>query len=293
KNFLVGLWGLVNNRDSLTGEKSAFGVKIDYPNDLWNIYGTFSRIGDGFSPSLGFVPRPGVNNYGLGINYKPRPEIKGVRQLFFETEFTYITDLKNQWESYSIFTAPINVRLESGDRFEFNIKPAGEFLKQPFLIGGHVIPAGEYNWLAFRAELETASKRALNGKITYWFGGFYGGTMDQIILALRWRPMPLVTLEINYEKSIGRMPLPTGNFQWDLVSGRVQLNMSSDLNLSSFIQYDTESRSMGSYSRLRWTFTPHGDLFFVYKHNIRNDLTNRWIYDSNQLIIKFSYSFDL
>jgi hypothetical protein len=296
KNFLIGLWGLMNGRDSLSGDKSAFGLKIDYPNDLWNVYGTFKRIGDGFDPSLGFVPRNDINNYGLGVNFMPRPKVKGVRQLYFETEFSYITDLKNRWESYSLFTAPINVHLESGDRFEFNVKPAGEYLgvADTFEISkGHVILPGQYNWIAYRAEIETASKRALSAEATYWFGGFYGGNMDQIILAVRWRPISLVTLEVNYEKSIGRMPMPTGNFDWDIISGRLQLNISSDLNVSSFVQYDTESKSLGSYSRLRWTFTPHGDLFLVYKHNVRNDLSDRWNFDSNQLIIKISYSFDL
>jgi len=134
KNFLVGIWGLRNDRVDLHGDKSAAGIKIDYPNDLWDISLTYNRIGDGFRPALGFAPRVGVQNWRLGMVYSPRPKWRLVRQMFHEFFFTLVTDLRHNWESYRVFTAPINWRLESGDRFEFNIVPQGERLVAPFEI---------------------------------------------------------------------------------------------------------------------------------------------------------------
>ncbi len=47
--------------------------------------------------------------------------------------------------------------MESGDRFEFNIAPAGEFLVSPFAIDPAVtIPMGGYHWVYYRLELESA-----------------------------------------------------------------------------------------------------------------------------------------
>ncbi|HEV8357351.1 MAG TPA: hypothetical protein VGQ17_11355 [Gemmatimonadales bacterium] len=46
------------------------------------------------------------------------------------------------------------------------------------------------------------------------------------------------------------------------------MNISSDLNRSRFVQYHTESRSVGSNTRLRWTVEPAGDLLVVYKNNL-------------------------
>ena len=37
KNFLVGVWGLATGRDGLGGDATAYGFKVDYPNDLWDI----------------------------------------------------------------------------------------------------------------------------------------------------------------------------------------------------------------------------------------------------------------
>ena len=289
KNFLVGAWGLINGRDSLVGDKSAFGISIDYPNDLWDIYVGYKRIGDAFDPSLGFVPRKGVNMYRFGVDYMPRPDISLIRQFFFESSFNAVTDLSNKWESYRFFTAPFHFKLESADRFEFNVMPVGEQLEEPFeIVDGVILQPGAYHWMRYRLELETASKRKINGEFTWWFGGFYDGTLDQIEFQLNLRPFSFLNFELSFERNMGF--LPEGDFVQDLWAGRVLLNFSSDLQISSFIQYDNESRNLGSNSRLRWTFSPKGDLFVVYNHNMINDLTDRWSYQANQLILKLTYA---
>lgn len=70
------------------------------------------------------------------------------------------------------------------------------------------------------------------------------------------------------------------------------MNISPDLSLSSYVQYDTVSESVGTNTRLRWTFLPVADLFVVYNHNIRSML-DRWRLDSNQLLIKLEYAWRL
>ena len=72
KNFLVGVWGLVMERSDLRGDKTATGFKVGYPNDLWNVSFSARRVGDGYQPSLGFVPRPGVYSYDLEGEFDPR-----------------------------------------------------------------------------------------------------------------------------------------------------------------------------------------------------------------------------
>jgi hypothetical protein len=290
KNFLVGVWGLYNNNSSLEGDNSAAGMKIDYPNDLWDISFKYKRIGDAFKPSLGFVPRPGTIFYTLSADYMPRPEWKIIRQFFFESAFKYTTDLNNNWEDYLIFTAPVHFLLESGDRFEFNISPRGENLKEDFEIDdGVVIKAGKYHWQRYRFEFESASKRLINGQATWWFGSFYDGYLDQIELELNIRPASSINLSFNYEKNIA--DLPEGDFTQDLFGGKLQFSFSSDFELSSFIQYDTESRSIGTNTRLRWTFAMLGDLFVVYNHNINKITGNVYQFESNEFIVKLSYGF--
>ena len=288
KNFLFGLWGLYSNRPDLQGTKTSYGFKVDYPNDLFDIALVHKFIGDAFQPSLGFVPRSGIKYYRLGFNYMPRPDWSHIRQFYFESSSVLITDQEDNWESYSIFTAPIHFLLESGDRFEFNIRPVGESLREPFEIGeGVILPVGDYHYLRYRLEFETASKRAVSGEATWWFGTFYGGTLDEIDLEMSWRVTSNVILEASFEKNIA--DLPEGSIDQDLFGTRLQLNFSSDLQLSSFIQYDNESESVGTNTRLRWTVTPLTDLFVVYNHNLKSIRQDQWQFDTNQFIVKLSY----
>jgi hypothetical protein len=265
------------------------GFKVEYPNDLWDISAHTIRIGDGFDPSLGFVPRAGIYNYRFEINNTLRPEKGPIRQMEHEFRNSVITDLRGSWESYRVMTAPLNWRFDSGDRVEFNVVPTGENLPRAFEVADDVsIPAGPYHWRRYRIEGGTAQKRKYSGEVTWWFGGFYSGNLNEIQLTGTLHPSPLFTVEISAERNIG--DLKEGRFTQTLVGTKGQVNVSPDLQVSSYIQYDTDSRSVGSNTRLRWTYKALGDLFIIYNHNIR-DIEQRWQLDSNQFLVKLQYAF--
>jgi hypothetical protein len=187
-----------------------------------------------------------------------------------------------------VFTAPFHWRLESADRLEFNINQEGERLVEPFEISdGVVIPPGSYHFQRYRLEWAAAPQRPVSGQITWWFGPFYDGSLDQVILRLIWKPMALFNIELTGERNIG--DLPQGEFTQDLFGLRLNLNFSPDLVLNSFVQYDNESQSVGTNTRLRWTFSPVGDLFVVYNYNMQRPF-DRWLRDSNQLQVKLQYA---
>jgi len=292
KNLLVGVWGQMNGREDLTGDRAAWGFKIDYPNDLWDWFLGYQRTGAFFDPSLGFVSRMDSKIYLFKLNYMPRPENPFIRQHSFMFLPAYYTDMANNWESYNIKITPFNPSFESGDNIGFTLLPSGEYLKKPFKISnGVVLQPGGYHFMRYILEAQTASKRSVNGMATWQFGGFYGGELDQIQLLLNWRLMSFLILEFSYENNIAR--LPEGSFNKDLLALRTQFNFSSNLNFSTFLQYDNDSQSVGSYSRFRWTFAALGDLFIVYKHNLKQAVPDRWNYDSNQLIVKLTYGIAL
>jgi hypothetical protein len=288
KNLRVGVSGLAMDREGATGDRTALSLRVDYPNDLWAMWAGASRVGDGFLPSLGFVARPGVYKYVGGIDYSPRFHNGWLRQWFAQFEPTLVTDLRGQWESYEVFTAPINWRFESGDRLEFNIVPEGERLQSAFDLNGVSIPAGSYEWLRYRLEAGTAAKRALSAQATWRFGGFYSGTLNQELLVGNWHPSALVGIDFSGEWD--QAELKEGSFTESLIGATINVNVSANLTASSFVQYDTESRSVGTNTRLRWTFRPAGDLFVIYNHNVRS-VGEHWQLDSNQLLLKLQYAF--
>ncbi len=292
KNFLAGAWGLYTDREDLTEDRSAFGFKIDYPNDKWDAAMIYSRIGEDFDPSLGFVPRKGVHFMRLGGTYAPRPQWPLVRQMFHQLFTTYIRNIDGPWQSYSIFTAPINWRFESGDRFEFNIRPVGENILEPFEISENVIiPVGEYHFMRYRLETEFAAKRRLSGQLSWWFGTFYDGTLDELELELNWNPTALLGFEFEGLRNVGRLPF--GDFDQTLAGLRVRFNVNSNLQLNSYLQYDTISRILGVNARIHWIFSPLGEVFLVINHNTLDEINDDWVLQNQQIVLKVRYNFRL
>jgi hypothetical protein len=287
KNFLAGVWALKTGRDDLGSDATSAGFKVDYPNDLWDMQITAKRIGRDFDPSLGFVPRRSVYLYNGQINNRTRLSSGPIQQLFHEFIPSLATDLDGRWESYRVFFAPVNWRFRSGDRFELNANPTGERLVEPFSISGVEIPPGAYHWTRYRVEVGTAQKRRLYAQVTWWFGGFYDGDLDQLAWTGAWNPTALVTVEFTGERNVGR--LANGDFTQTLVGTRLRVNISPDLSVASYVQYDSESDLLGTNTRLRWTFRPEADLFVVYNHNVMSEL-DRWQLESNQLLVKVQYA---
>jgi hypothetical protein len=199
-----------------------------------------------------------------------------------------VTDLRGRWESYEILTSPVNWQLESGDRVELSVVPVGERLLESFEVADGVrVPPGSHHWRRYELEYESAAKRKLSAQATWTFGGFYDGTLHQLEVEGSWTPSPVVTLQFEVEHDRGR--LPQGSFDLTLLGTRLRLNVSPDLQMNSLVQYDTDSRLLGSNTRLRWTFHPRGDVFLIYNHNLR-EVTDRWRRESNELLVKVQYT---
>ena len=198
--------------------------------------------------------------------------------------------LTGGWQSYQYFMALINCRLESGDRFEFNVVPNGERLAAPFDVAeGVTIQPGTYRFTRFRLEAGLAPKRRFNAQATWWFGRFYDGYLDQYeITRSAWKPSSLVIVEFS------------GSTTWAGCRKATSRRTSSapecasmclpDLQLTSLVQYDNVSHALGTNTRLRWTFDPLGDLFVVYNHNVSR-LTGDWTFAGNELLVKAQYVF--
>jgi hypothetical protein len=288
KNLLAGVWGLATGRQGLGRDATAHGFTIEYPNDLLDIELAYKRIGRDFDPSLGFVPRAGIHLIDGDFAFNPRFAQGPVQDMAFELRPLVVHDLAGRWESYRILIAPLKWLFRSGDRVELDANPTGERLVEPFEVAdGVVIPPGSYEWMRYQLEVGTAQKRRFSSQFNWYFGGFYTGTLHQFEWTGAWNPMPLLTVEFSGERNVGDMA--TGRFAQSVVGTRLRVNVSPDLSIASYVQYDTESESVGTNTRLRWTFLPVADLFVVYNHNVRSIL-DRWGLDSNQLLIKLQYA---
>jgi len=228
-----------------------------------------------------------------GVDFNPRPGWKLVRQMFHELGGVVYTDLSSRWESYEVKINPLDWLLESGDRFTFKILPQGDRPSEDFTVFESptrtvTISAGTHRWTRYSVLGALAEKRRISGELTYEGGRFYDGHLKKLEAALTLRPASMLSVEFSGENN--RADLPNGSFTQYLNNMRVEVKPSPDLQVSSFLQYDNESHSFGTNTRLRWTFNPLGDVFVVFNHNLLRSLDDRFTFDSNQLLVKVQYA---
>lgn len=271
KNVSLDLF-LLRADDRATGARDgAGGFRIDYPNDRWDVALNWRQIGEQFHPALGFVPRAGIRKTDVSIAFQPRPERWGIRQFFFEANPVAITNLQNRMESWSVFTAPFNVRTESGEHLEWDFIPTFERLDQAFEISpGVVIPPGPYQWTRYRTEVNTATKRPWVIDASWGRGGFYGGTLQQFELGATLKPSRHVAVSVRAERDA--VALPEGSFETDIVAVRADYNLTANISWANLAQYDNESRVAGLQSRFRWILQPGNDLFLTINRGWRRTL---------------------
>jgi hypothetical protein len=298
KNLGFGLWTTRSFGDVGPGDRSGWGLKAQYPNDLWNIQGAFKEFGDALVPALGYLPRPGTRQYSTYVAYQPRPTggpFSGVRQFFFEINPVLVTGLDGETQSFRTFLAPLNFQTQSGDHYEANYAPEYQRLTAPFEIApGVVIPVGSYQFHRFRVQVESSDARPFSAGGTVWFGGFYNGHLTQVEGFVKWTEgSGHLQLAFNFENDYGY--LPEGDFIFRLWQLKTVYAFNPNLLLSAFFQYDSESQDLGVNARLRWTIKPGSDLFVVWnrgwKHPISERSPDLLVPEADQIIVKLRWTF--
>jgi hypothetical protein len=299
KNFFIGAWTAFSSGKIPSGNHTGWGYKIDYPNDRWDCYTSLNQFGEALEPALGFLPRPGVRRFDAACDFKPRPSRDGpfawIRQEFLGNHYYRVTNYLGQTESWRYEWEPINVLLESGDRFAISWIPSFEFLHTPFEIAeGATLPTGEYRFDRFGTEFQTSRHRRWEFGTTTWFGTFYNGRLLQQLNYLRFtRRAGHWQVGFNSELNFGT--LAQGDFVQRLFQTNVTYSFTPNLVWTTFLQYDTASQNFGNNMRLRWTIKPGNDLFVVWnrgwKRVVMSPNNTGFAADSELLVLKLRWTF--
>jgi hypothetical protein len=271
----------------------SFGGNIDYPNDLWDCSFGWRQIGDDFRPALGFVPRSGIRRVSPGVAFKPRPGRFSIRQLFFQVEPVWVSDLHNVVQSWEVSATPFNAEFESGDKVEVSAMPQYERLTEPFEIAdGVVIPVGSYRMNRWGVQVETADKRPLVVQGDVSWGEFYSGSRRDVELGVTFKPSTHVRSSIQFERN--DVSLREGTFSTQVFTFQADYNFSPNVSWANLVQYDSESRILGVQSRFRWILKPGNDVFVVLNRGwYHREWDNRYLPSFDKGSVKLQYTFRL
>jgi len=269
KNLMLAAW-MAYNWNEKPGRHHGFGLRANYPNNLWNVESTYAYYGEALDPGLAYMMRQSFQTFFVRLAYQPRPEKgfldKFVRQFFFQTSFDYYWDLSGRLETRRVQFTPLSFQTESGERFEFEVGPNRDLLPYDFEVAeGVILPAGPYDFTNYRISFNTASHRLAILDAGYRFGRFYSGRLDERSLGLAIKLGGYANL--SFKIDLVRSRLPQGNFNENLFELKADFFLSPDLGFMNYIQYDDISRQLGWSARLRWQITPGNDIYLVYNRN--------------------------
>jgi hypothetical protein len=294
KNLLFTAYGLQSRTDVPSADNSidyAYGLELNYPNDLLFGRAGFIHIDEQFTAGMGFVPRPGVRELYFNAGIGPRPDRWGILQLVSSIGFDQITNMEGSLETRKIDISPAEIRFQSGESIQFSAILNQENLYEDFhLANVAVIPAAEYDFNEYEIFLGSARQRDLWAELTYNWGDFYHGSKQTVQFHTGWQAFIHAYIGGEMEKSFIRLP----DERIDIGVYRVLLNIlvNPDINLYTFIQYDDITETAGWQSRFQWIIKPGREILLAWNSNIVDPLERLFVTDSSLRVkLKFNIRF--
>ena len=251
------------------GDNTAFGGRLTYANNWFNVYAGHGVTEKNFNAEIGFVTRTDDQPTIFQANLTPRPHALDIREI----------DL-GIFVSHDPNTANRLVYKETGPSFEVLFNNGAhidslpeevvyQYLGQPLHLYRNIaIPSGGYRFTSHQVSYTSSGNSRVTYLGSFQWGDYYTGTLKTAIATAQYRPNSHLMLAINNTLNVFR--LPQGNFNIELAGLEASYAFNRFLNFSTFLQADTAQLQGGSANlRLRYTFRPDSDLYVIYNVGTR------------------------
>jgi hypothetical protein len=263
----VNLGGYYARSDTrgFTHDNDSYLGRFEYGGDRYGAQAQYLKVGDNFSPDIGFVRRDNMRRSFGSWRFSPRPRVrfKGVRQFTYQGNLEYIENGGGQLET-RLQTGRFAVERQNSDVFSVEVNKDYELLLRPFAVARNVsIPRGGYSFTETTVTYQMGLQRRVSGALSLQQGAFYDGTITaygytaaRVSIVKQWSLEPSV--------SINDVKLPAGNFRTTLLRSRSDYGFSPRMFASALLQFSSSDRAFSSNLRFRWEYLPGSELFVVY-----------------------------
>jgi hypothetical protein len=277
----------------LHGDNAAFGGRLTYANNWFNVYAGHGVTERNFNAEIGFVTRTDDQPTIATFTFTPRPRINGVREVdfggvFFDDPNTADKLMYREW------SPSLQVLFNNGA--VASVYPQDvvyQVLQQPLHLYNNIsVPSGAYRFASHQLAYTSAGNRRFTYTGSFQWGEYYTGRLTTGTLTAQYRPNTHLTLAVN--DTLNAFRLPQGNFDIELAGLQVSYAFNRFLNATTFIQANTaDTQAVSANFRVRYTFRPDSDLYVIYNvGTVFQALTagNPALFREQKLAVKVTYS---
>jgi hypothetical protein len=306
KNLVVNGYAAQTRTPGFSSGQTNLGAGFDYQTNWVEVFAQHRKVGPNFNPEVGFLERTDCICDYVDLNFKPRPKLRGVRELNFEGFIFHAPDTHHvlqtqEWQN--TFRIEFNNGSYSDDDL---VDVFTQRLITPFNIYKNIfIPVGEYHWTRHQFTYGSPQNRRLMVSFFERFGTYYTGHLNEARVRASYRASE--RLSFNFAEQWNRfrlgvttgfagalLPAPAGDFSVVFGSFQTNYSFSRSLTLSTLLQMDTaNSQAASANIRIRWNYRPDSDLFVIYTAGQRFAsliAANPPQFYENRFAIKFTYS---
>jgi len=305
-NLVVNGYAAQTRTPGFSSGQTNLGAGFDYQTNWLEVFAQHRKVGPNFNPEVGFLGRTDCICDYVDVNFKPRPKIRGVRDLNFEGFLFHAPDTRHVLQTQE-WQGTLRIDFHNGAYSDDDIVDVfTQRLITPFNIYKNVsIPIGEYHWTRHQLTYGTSQEHRFIMNFFERFGTYYNGHLNEARVRATYRTSERLSFSFSEQWNrfqlgdttdpAGRL-LPSSAGDFSVVVGAFQTNYSFSrfLTLSALLQMDTANNQGASANiRLRWNYRPDSDLYVIYTGGQRFAslvAANPPQFYENRFAIKFTYS---
>ena len=275
-----------------SGSDYAGRAFYNFTNDLWQVSGGYSQVGETFNPEAGFLPRRGYRRPEFRTFFQPRPKnITWIRRFAPHVSYEGYYGFNDKLQTSRAHIHPLEIQPAQGGRIGWFFDYLRDSPTTPFTVYNRdgkrvVIPVGEYGWGQHGFEYIHNPSSRVTGTARYRIGRYYDGDFNALELTSDYRITPKLTASLGWTHQ--EVKLPYGDFTLNLVPIKANYSFTTHANISALLQYNGQTGQFSSNIRLAMLNRSGTGLFVVF--NDRRDLLSSTVAETlgRSFVVKYT-----
>ena len=276
------------------GKDWVHAANLQYASRAWLISWQHQYVGRNYTAEVGYVPRQGFIDVNPKVSYSFFPKGGLVLNHGPSISTNHITDESvRTTDNTSILSYGFTFR----SRSTFTAWTAYDYVKllQPFdptnLRIDTLSRGTKHHWQSWGTDFVSKPQSILTYAFSTRYGGYYAdGTRLNLTGNIGYRFQPFVSIAVTASYNDIILPEPWNRNKFWLIGPRLDVTMTNNLYLTTFVQYNEQADNVNLNARLQWRYKPASDLFIVYTDNY---LPENFLVKSRALVLKFTYWWNL